>query len=277
MARCEKCGKEYFTKECVPCRDKHHYYNKNEIENMKLKHSKNMLKVGLGIISLIMFFLGAGGIIKIINMQDENERLIKDIELVNAEKYNLERKSEMNEKLVNDYKKTNIELTHQLRSYKNYVNSSNARQVPTNDTHAEQIHMPNKSTNQNYANPQRKKEQTYATQKNITNKKYMRYNKAKLVSHSKIEVMPDNRLKSNMPIYGRYINEYFTRADCGNNERIYTIVNNCSANALFFEQIYFKKSNAYDIQNHNRKTHMVECLYNYEHGIMHDCSVKMKS
>jgi hypothetical protein len=274
--KCNKCGKEYLTKECIPCRDKHNYYNKNEIENMKLKHNSNMLKVGLGIISVIVFFLGAGGIVKIINMQNDNEKLIKDIELVNVENYNLERKSEMNERLINDYKKINIELTHQLRSYKNYVNNSSIKPIISNNQNKPQK-IQNQNIHQNYAEPERRKENTYITQKNVTNKRYIRYGQAKLVSDSRIEVMPDNRLKSTMPIYGKYINKYFTQADCGNNERVYKIVNECSANALLFEQIYFKESNADDIQNHNRNTHMVECLYNYENGVMHDCRVKMRS
>jgi len=274
--KCEKCGKEYWTKECIPCRDKHHYYNKNEIENMKLKHNSNMLKVGLGITAVIVFFLGAGGIIKIINMRNDNEKLIKDMEILNAENNNLKRKNLMNETLVNDYKRTNIELTHQLRSYQNYVNSSNARQVPINNQNTSQK-VQNQNTNQNYAAQERKEEKTYAAEKNVTNQRYIRYGQAKLVSDSRIEVMPDNRLKSTMPIYGKYINKSITSPDCGTNERIYTIVNECSANVSLFEQIYFKESNAYDIQNHNRNTHMVECLYNYENGVMHDCSVKMKS
>lgn len=273
--KCEKCGKEYWTKECIPCRDKHHYYNKNEIENMKLKHNGNMLKIGLGIISVVVFFLGAGGIIKIANMQNDNEKLMKDMELLNAENNNLKRKNLMNETLVNDYKRTNIELTHELRSYKNYVSSSNNRQVPTNNQSVSQYtpKVENKNTNQNYTAPERQ----YVAPKNVTNKTYIRYGQAKLVSDSRIEVMSDNRLKSTMPIYGKYIKQYFTHADCGTNERIYKVVNECSANVSLFEKIFFKQSNANDIQNHDRNTHMVECLYNYENGIMHDCRVKMKS
>ncbi|MBA3027034.1 MAG: hypothetical protein FP820_11630 [Sulfurimonas sp.] len=274
--KCEKCGKEYLTKECVPCRDKHHYYNKNEIENMKLKHNGNMLKIGLGIISVVVFFLGAGGIIKIANMQDDNEKLMKDMELLNAQNNNLKRKNLMNETLVNDYKRTNIELKHELRSYKSYVSSNSNRQVPTNNQNVSQYasKVENKNTNQNYAAPERQKENTYTAQRKKT---YIRYGQAKLVSDSRIEVMSDNRLKSTMPIYGKYINKSITSPDCGSNERIYKIVNECSANVSLFEQIYFKQTNADDIQNHNRTTHMVECLYNYENGVMHDCMVKMKS
>ncbi len=104
---------------------------------------------------------------------------------------------------------------------------------------------------------------------------YPRYSAAKLVSDSKIEVMPDNRLKSNMPIYGKYINKPVVTIECGNNERVHTIVNECRGAVFPLEQVYFKESNKKSIMNHDMRTHMVECAYNQEHGIMHDCNVKL--
>lgn len=87
--------------------------------------------------------------------------------------------------------------------------------------------------------------------------------------------MHDNRLKSNMPIYGRYIKEYGIITECGKNENIYQIMNECTGMVFPLEKIYYKKSNAGNIQNHNRNTHMVECKYDYDNGLMHDCDVKL--
>jgi hypothetical protein len=39
--------------------------------------------------------------------------------------------------------------------------------------------------------------------------------------------------------------------------------------------VYFKKSLQNEIKNYDRKNYMLECDYSKEHGVFHNCSVKM--
>ena len=44
---------------------------------------------------------------------------------------------------------------------------------------------------------------------------------------------------------------------------------------LITDKVYFSKSRKNSITKYNRKDHMLECLYSEEHGIFHDCRVKI--
>ena len=90
-----------------------------------------------------------------------------------------------------------------------------------------------------------------------------------------ITKLNDNRLKSNVSIYAIYENPITGKPNC-KHERIYTIVNECSATHWYTgDTLYFKKTNMKELQNFNRNTHKIECKYNQEYGIMHDCRRKI--
>uniref|UniRef100_UPI0025E83D62 hypothetical protein n=1 Tax=Sulfurimonas sp. TaxID=2022749 RepID=UPI0025E83D62 len=61
-------------------------------------------------------------------------------------------------------------------------------------------------------------------------------------------------------------------------QNIYKVVDECKATISFGNgKIYFKKSNVESLKDYDSKTYMIECKYNQEHGLMHDCNVKVKS
>jgi len=41
------------------------------------------------------------------------------------------------------------------------------------------------------------------------------------------------------------------------------------------DKLYFNKSNINELKFFNTRTHKIECKYNQEHGLMHDCRAKI--
>ena len=105
-------------------------------------------------------------------------------------------------------------------------------------------------------------------------KRYHKYsNYIKLKSDSKISIMQDNRLTSNLPIYGSYKGYVLTKPECPKN-RIHELnmYNECYVRNIHGDKFYFKKElvdnfNAF----RNRKT--INCHYNKKHGIMENCRI----
>ncbi len=105
-------------------------------------------------------------------------------------------------------------------------------------------------------------------------KRHHRYSSSvKLKSDSKISTMRDNRLTSNLPIYGSYKGYVLTKPKCPKN-RIHELnmYNECYVSNIQGDKFYFKKElvgnfNAF----RNRRT--INCHYNKKHGIMQDCRI----
>lgn len=255
-----------------------HLYENNKIEISKLKHSKRMNKIGFAIFALCSIIIIG---VMFINIVEQREKEKKQDEVINKLSYENTNLQKINNEIKNQINGLSNQNNELRRIYNNYTQ---ARQQYIKPEQIEPKIQEQKYTQEKskIAEPKIYDQQNiYTTPKYQTpkykapKKMYNRYTVAKLVSDSKVEVMPDNRLKSNMNIYGRYTERPVTSIECGKNERIYKIQNECTGIAFPLDIVYFKKSNANNIQNYNRKTHMVECLYDYENGLMHDCDVKL--
>ncbi|MGE4419748.1 MAG: hypothetical protein AB7D38_07920 [Sulfurimonas sp.] len=251
-----------------------HLHNNDKLEIQRLKHSKRTIKVGFILFTIISVAVIAMMFLKTVEDKKINEKANEIISNLENENKALRRDVTSKQNQISYLTRKNQELQRN-RS----IEQSKSRQVkPTIKQYSKPKVRTPKIQEQQYtrSGPSISKPKIYNKPKyTATKKMYQRYTAAKLVSDSKITVMSDNRLKSNMPIYGRYIKEYGITTECGKNENIYKIMNECTGVVFPLDKIYFKKSNAKNIQNHNRKTHMVECLYDYENGVMHDCSVKL--
>lgn len=249
-----------------------HIYKDEKLEIQRLKHSKRMIKIGFIIFTIISIAVIAMMFLKTVEDKKTNERANKIINNLENENRALRRDITSKQNQISYLTRENQELQRNR-----YIKQS--RQVkPTTKQYSKPKVSTPKIQEQQYtrSEPNISKPKTYNQPKYTAPKKtYPRYTAAKLVSDSKITVMPDNRLHSTMPIYGRYIKKYAINTDCGKNERVYKIINECTGVVFPLEKIFFKKSNLKNIQNHNRNTHMIECKYDYENGIMHDCSVKL--
>lgn len=249
-----------------------------EIEYVKLNHSRRMIKIGFAIFALCSITIIVVMFINIVEQREKEKRQDEVINKLSYENTNLQKINndmirEVNQ-VQNQYRQILIEkrqsytppINNQYSSYQNET-----RKTPININPTPAIKESKINNQQNIYTAPKYEAPKYTAPK----KMYERYSSAKLVSDSKIEVMSDNRLKSNMPIYGRYIDKPVVMLECGKNEIVYKIDNECTGAVFPLDKIYFKKSNAGNIQNHNRNTHMVECKYDYENGVMHDCDVKL--
>lgn len=263
-----------------------HLHENIKLEMARLKHSKKTIILGFGFFGVISTTVITLLFLKVAEERQTNQKNEKIIEQIKYENVNLQKIINENKNQI-EYlnRRIGILLTEQRNLYQQQREIEQRQQVkkyePTPQPKQEEIkpntnfspQVPNisniKPIQQNY----NQNIPRYTPPKPI--KMYPRYSAAKLVSDSKIEVMPDNRLKSNMPIVGRYIDRPVVALECGKNERVYQIVNECTGTVFPLEQVYFRESNKESIMNHDLKTHMVECAYNQEHGIMHDCSVKL--
>lgn len=286
MAVCEKCGKEYLTKECVRCRNKEYTYNRQELDGMSFKENKSFWKVLSAILFISLLMITIGGLAKIIDLTEQNKKIIKDINVLQDENSHLRRKNDMNVRLIDSYKRNNIELQHKLnrnsnRARSNYSNSSKTQKKTYQTKQTRQTRSKNTYDNsrQQYKQPTKRKSQ---------GKTYQNFSsEIKLVSDSKITKEYNNKLKSNAPIYGRYyakayssLNPYpnqIAKIQCGLKNDRYGIVDECSMRiSQNHDKVYLGKMDSRNISEFNYKTHMIECLYSKNHGIMGSCKVKMR-
>ncbi len=123
-----------------------------------------------------------------------------------------------------------------------------------------------------YNKQEQYQKKTYAKTK--YKKRYHRYSKfVNLKSDSKISLLGDNRLISNLPIYGTYKGIEMTRPVCPKN-RIHDLnmYNECYVKNIHGDKFYFKKELVDNFNNYrNRK--IIHCHYNKKHGIMQDCKI----
>jgi cell division protein FtsB len=191
----------------------------------------------------------------------------------------LTRRAEQIERINKSFQQENINLVHENRRLKNNSQS----QITQNNI---QTIKPNKqnSTQNVYSNNTRTKNQTtknYIPYKPV--KKYQSFsNSIKLISDSRIIKKSDNRLESTTPIYGRYypiigINEV-QGINCNLKENLYNVEDECSMIlTMTGDKIYTSKIRTKEFKNIDIKRHMIECDYSKDYGIMHNCSLKLKS
>lgn len=291
--KCEKCKKEYWTKECMHCKSS---YSENDLQNMGIRSNKKtslQIIITLAVVSIALIlgyreykaYKYEEAVIKYANAMGIEGKSTEEL-LENSTKIVKEAKEELDK--VN---KESNEIANKIQ--KNYKEMDNLINRGFQEKQSQTYQQPEKIIQKEIIirNETPKHQEPTITkiepiQKLQNNnmprytppapiKMYPRYTVAKLVSDSKIEKMRDNRLKSNMPIFGRYMDRPVVALECGKNERVHTIVNECTGTVFPMEQVYFRESNKKSIMNYDKKTHMVECAYNQEHGIMHDCSVKL--
>ena len=104
---------------------------------------------------------------------------------------------------------------------------------------------------------------------------YPKYSSSiQLKSDSKITLLPDNRLNSNAPIFGKYEGAFSFSSKCGEKyERELGLHKECYIMTLEYDRLYFNKGHKSDFDKFNHFTSFVECNYNKKHGLMQDCKV----
>lgn len=259
-------------------------YNKESLENSRLRHSVKMWKVGFIIIllsSVVIVFLA---IIQMNDLKIHNDSLRKAVNTLSQENQNIQRKNSMSERLLNGSKAENRRLVHENRKLKNRTYSSNKQ--TTNSYSKPKINYTNRTytPTTNYTPKIKPTQRTYAKQRATTNtKQYQNFSSnIKLESTSKISKNSDNRLRSNAVIYGIYYGKnpsylnpnknQIANIKCGLKKHRYKTIDECSmevGNEL--DKVYLSAMNAKYIKDFNLKTHRIECTYSKEHGIMHSC------
>ena len=281
MAKCNKCGKTYLTKECIHCRDQEYKYNKKAIDSIHGKESKKLWMFSFFILLSISALLVAIAIFKIQELESISNTNYKELNRVQIKNQQLERKNDINNRLIESLTKQNKELVHQSR------NRSRSRNTYTSNT---TYTKPKKQTTQKtqrevrYANSTPKAKQT---QRKTTHTNYQRFSSdIKLVSDSKIRVSSDGKLVSNTSIYGRYYPKAYGVLNTGKNQissvrcelknNRYGVEDECSMKiSEQFDKMYLGKLDSKSIKDFNHKTHMIECKYSKQYGIMHGCKVKI--
>jgi len=265
---CKNCGNKYYTSVC-PCVLNQSYIKPTPKKGYLFK----ALMLTLGVITLIMI-IGSGiyDIYRLNNILVEKNKKITDL------------------KSNNEYLKSKINrdkrLISQLSRQNNELRKKKNRYTSTNKTRSYTKPKTYKRKTSTYTKPKQytRQQNTYTKPKtynravqNTTTKKYQKFSKnIKLVSDSRITMKSDNRLASTMPIYGRYYKKDILNIKCDNNDRLYKVVNECKIKLLYgFDNIYSSKSNLKKIKSLNKNTHMIECSYNKEHGLMQDCKTKL--
>ena len=291
MAKCDQCGGTYWTKECIPCRDKNYRYSKEAINAIQNKEKINYL----AIIFFLFILLTIAGVIlgymQIEELKNTNEYLNKEVKELKTENKQLLRKDKLTEKLLTDLKKDYKELVHRSRNKESslsWIKSEPKHKKSTTYTKPIKTYTQTKKVHYNEA-PQRKdiEKKSYTSYRAKETKKYQKFSKyIKLVSDSKITILADNKLHSTQQIYGRfYPKKYASRnfsknqianIRCGLKNNRYKVVDNCSMQISdAFDKVYLGKMEAKDIKDFDPEEYMIECQYNKEHGVMHNCKTKM--
>lgn len=109
----------------------------------------------------------------------------------------------------------------------------------------------------------------------------------KIISDSKIYVDKNNLLYSSSPIYGRFysnshlafLNNGINNIRCDLKNHFYNVVDECSMviqnSYLKSNKVFLGKMDSLHINEFNYKTHMIECKYDKDHGVMHNCQIKI--
>jgi hypothetical protein len=243
---------------------------KRLIEQKINKKKENHLIKALFITFIVLYIILSTGVIsyQYFKIQDLEQANIKQENKQDKKNNYFTAKYKQYENLLNDYKIENRRLIHAYRSAKNNNYNTPVKHKyikPKINTISRTYTQPNTNA---YTQPK-------TTYKPI--KIYQHYsNRIKLISDSRITRKSDNRLESNSGIRGRYFNHEEHNFNCKRKENIPNVIDECSMNlSLINDVVYFRKSNLNSIKKYNKKTHMLECEYSKEHGIFHDCSVKI--
>jgi len=104
---------------------------------------------------------------------------------------------------------------------------------------------------------------------------YPKYSHAvKLRSSSKIRKLPDNRLTSNAPIFGRFEGPLHRPTHCSENyERDLGLHKECYVKTFADDRLYFSKIDKHAFDRFNSRRGYIQCNYNKKYGIMQDCKV----
>lgn len=229
---------------------------------------------------VIVTIVGGGGyaVYENINLKIKITQQQKDIDNIKYENVTLRKQINRNNELISRYQKNNKELAYAnsrlKRNNTSYTKPKTYTRKSKPRSESRQVYIKPKTTNKTYIRQSVNKPPKIYT----PTKKYIKYRGyKKLVSDSTITTRSDNRLKSNAPIYALYYHRLLS-TDCNLKQDMYKVVDECKgSNTLYgMNELYFKKSNVNDVKRFNEDTHMIECIYNQEHGLMHDCNVKMK-
>ena len=271
---CKRCGNKYYTTVC-PCVLNPSYAK----DTPKKKYLFKAFIITLSAVALIGI-VGAGiyEINRLNNLVIEKDKKI--IALKSNNEY-LTSKINRDKNIINRLSKQNHQPRNNRNTLRASTNKTRIYTQPKTYTKKAPTYTKPKQDNKTtiiYDKSVSKVAKTYnkPVQKTST-KRYQRFSKnIKLVSDSKITMNNDNRLTSNAYILGRYYKKDILSTKCGNNEDIYKVINECRIKLLHgFDTVYSSKSNLKRIKSFNRNTHMIECKYNKEHGLMQDCSIKL--
>lgn len=240
--------------------------------------------VTFGIIAIIG--AGAYSVYEIDHLKKVNTFQSNQIKLLKEENIAITKEIINKSKIIEHYQKNNLELAHEIRDLKSKLKY--ARENIKERHHY--IINPKQNQQQKYTNYQPKQKTQINTnskpnyQTNKSQKKYQKFsNKIKFVSDSTITKLPDNRMTSNMPIKGRYyppisMKEIIYQENCNRKENLYNAVDECSMKITWTgDIIYSSKMNVKDLKEFDKNTHMIECEYSKDHGILHNCMKKLKS
>jgi hypothetical protein len=252
-----------------------------------MQSKKNYMLHSLLITFGIIGILGAGayGINEIAHLKEVNKFQENQIKLIEYSNNTMAKDLINKNKIIENYQKNNIELAHEIRNLKSKLKYTQAN--TTNKTYT--VINPKQSTKKQYTNQHTKKntqiytnpKQNYKTTK--SQKKYQNFsNQIKFISDSTITKKADNRLDSNMPIRGRYYpplnSKIIYNENCDRKENLYNVVDDCSMRiSLTGDLIYSSKMNVKDLKKFDKNTHMIECEYSKDYGILHNCMKKLKS
>lgn len=232
--------------------------------------------IALVITMIIVSFIGGSGYLIFSNHELKKENINHELtiqDLKNEIKY----QEHKNQILTGQVNRTRAQLVSIQNN--NYQKNKNTYFKPkTNNKEIEHVY--------NTYTPKTtyKKRTEYNKHESVRPKrKYQEFSSyIELVSDSKISKMSDNRLKSNQKINGRYKPHTSLMAifnlNCNQKKRMLGIRNECSMKiSPGMDLVYLSKMEARNIKNTDYSTHMIECKYSKEHGIMHDCKAKLIS
>jgi len=237
--------------------------------------------IALLITLVIISGLGFGGYTFYENMQlkevlQNKEEKINQIQYENENlKYRI---NDLNE-LIQRYQKDNRKLAREIRDLKfktksvrdDFITKTKTNKIVKTKTTKKQTS--NKQSYRKVINRNNTQNQLKWIYEDKPKKRYHKYNGyKKLKSDSKIYQLSDGRFKSNSEIYGIY-KQRIINAQCGNNPKLYKVENECKAysGTLYQDPIYFSKAFLNDLKTFDLRDHVIECHYNQQHGVMHNC------
>jgi len=248
---------------------------KNNINDIKVKNrKKSYTNVALIVLLIISITITGMMFLKTKETIEKNETYARIIKRLESDNIDMKNRFNKERELISRYQKNSRELA--LENARLKRSNTSTRVKP-------KTYARTKETQQTYIKPKNKtNNKTYTPKQNINNKptkNFQRYRGYKnLVSSSKITVRNDNRFKSNATIFGNYENRLLGNVNCDIKQNIYRVVDECVVNHLVSgDKLYLRRSNAKSIKNFDSNTHMIECQYSQQHGLMHDCNVKLKS